>query len=168
MSWPCSKCCRAAVTQCALCTFDRKLATVEVDLGVGGWVDGDCDFCDQVAGQFTADTSAPLFICTWEYHNPTEGICGAVDGTLRITVFIKNTAPSWQWHVDVDLSPTGLPIQSRADYESTGSTSTDCFALGGDGSTDKLTLTKISESHIGPPPNLCSGALPNFIEIWAP
>ncbi len=170
MSYPCPPCCGRAFLDCGLCNFGRDIPTLEVDVGVGGWVDDACDFCDEVAGQYTLPVDE-LGRCLWEYHNPTEGLCGGGNGTLRINAqMVPNLVPPWKWEVEVFLGPPGGPgVISRAVYNSsTDTNSEDCFFFGGDGSTDKMTLQKTSDSHSGFPVPPCSGTLSTSIEMWAP
>ena len=43
----------------------------------------------------------------------------------------------------------------------------DCFALGGDGVGDKITIPKIADNHDGIAPP-CQGALPANVTMWVP
>ncbi len=140
-------------------------------MGVGGWVTpppgfGECDFCDDVAGQYTLDFTAG---CVWNFTQ--EDVCTSFGDDFDLTVELSHlpndtpaTCSNWQWDLVVTLAADVIGKAATATYRSSASTDNDCFDLGGEGTTDRITLTKFSETtEIG----ACQGNLPNTVEIWA-
>ena len=149
---------------CGRCSFVDKPESWVVDLGAGGWVDDDCDYCDQIAGQFTLDY---LSDCKWQYL--AESVCTFVfNYDLAIDLRYEETGGSdWRWWLQVDLRHPA--VSSVALYRSATSSNADCFNLGGEDSLNKITLNKFNEFHINSGSVFsCSGTLDDPIEIWVP
>lgn len=161
---PCEGCCGGF--NCGRCNFDDKPESWVVDLGAGGWIDDSCDYCDQIAGQFTLDH---LYDCRWQYLDAD--VCTylvSVTPDLDIDLRYEETGGSdWRWWLQVDLRT--ISITSAAQYRSATSSNPDCFDLGGENSSNKITLNKYNEFHIcSGAVCSCSGTLDDPIEIWVP
>lgn len=171
---PCRKCCPGP-GDCAECVFDSKPLEWFADLGIGGWNDDDCDYCDQVSGQYTLDLLNPSVpnSCTWRFLN--EGVCTLHAGLADLIITLSHNVPvpggNWNWRLDVEMEPQE-PIQERsiARYEtSTDTANENCWFFGGQGAGNKITLDKVSDDHyanflfFSPP---CQDALPAACEIW--
>ncbi len=165
MSWPCKKCCER---QCPLCTFGQpRPAEWEVDLAEGGLVDDRCDYCDQIAGQYNLSHASG---CEWDFFVGEVCIApftGTEDFRVEFQHFLVS-ANTWQWRVDVtlrDIVSQGGAVNMRIIYATTATTNNDCFHFGGQGTTDRIILTKSTDSFIQS--LVCTGDLPNMIEAWS-
>jgi len=170
MSWPCQPCCRGR--NCELCGFDARPAQWAVDLGTPfGLVDDRCDFCDQITGQYTLGRGVTdpnkLSVCQWGFASTD--VCDVPfisDLDLLVLFHHDFSAPSWNWRVDITLTDQLNNVHMRLGYETTGTTENDCWHFGGQGSTDKVTLTKTDENIQS---TLCtSTGLATTIEAWTP
>ncbi len=166
--------CCCVGTDCFICSFSGgRPGTWRVDLLGGGWIDEDCDYCDQVMGTFdVADFQVGnLPNCLWLYTDEEVCTFGPPNFnpiTFRIIVFEFNLGGGvWRWDVDVLFLEGGLA--QRAIYRSATSSTTDCFDLGGEDSTNKITLNKFSDVSSNAF-NICdiAGALPDPIFMWVP
>lgn len=181
--YPC--CCEPPeVTECFYCNFgDGDCVVPEsftVDFGSGGWIDDLCDYCDQLAGEFTLEHDAQancgalgILSRTYCYYWFPETVVCTIppfySGTLTLWMdFIHVDPASWKIRLNIAL---GFALSgSYAVYESADTDSTDCLALADPG-TGKITLTKQSEEHNTTPwpeepHGTCTGALPETIYIW--
>ncbi len=180
MSYPCPPCCGVASLNCTDCTFDVKPQEWKVDLGAASWVDsGDCDGCDQVAGEYTLTLNSGLGQCVWRYTQDdicTKPGCGCTGSTLSITLYRERISPfvgEWTWRLEVIISwasTTDSKCVRECWRPNAGtSTDTDCLDLGGDGSGNKIQMD--AGSCPGTPfcgTSLCTGSLNDPVHIWIP
>ncbi len=172
MSYPCPPCCGERTLTCEACSFDAYPTQWSVDLGAGGLIDDQCDFCDQIQGQYSLGlTTGCLWAgaapCQWEYS--AIGVCDYLGLDLLITLAHVFTSPTWIWQVDVVLlsdASSCSQVEVRIVYATaTPTEAEDCWHFGGQGSGDKITLTKVSEVIQS---SVCTGNLPATIDIWVP
>lgn len=165
------RCCCDDPVSCVCCDEPGPYAEMVLDLGAGGWTDDECDYCDQVAGEFTVTIFQQLF-CNWLYIE--EDVCldctdcqedGACIDTADFRIELQLvTFPACLWRAYVRIyQPVKDPSCScackiEAVYESAELESADCRDL-------PVTLTKVSETFDG---DACGGALPETITLKAP
>jgi len=140
-----------------------------LDLGAGGLMDDRCVECDTISGQYTLPKSTgcggpPDVTCDWgdSFGDlcSTDWYCGAK--TLSMCARIEDDlGGGWQWTARVEVG-SGISCSHISIFQSTGSTSDDCFALGGSGSSDKISLTRTSTINY----DLCTGTLPATVDLW--
>jgi len=159
MSNPCPQCCGQTMI-CKNCTFAQRTGSMVFDLGVGGWTDDPCFYCDQVAGEWTVPRTD---ICMWMYvENWPCGIGSLLQ--LDSQIDYGGSTSNWRWEFEVKITWSGYSNAS-AIYHSASSTEADCWALGGNSTDNKLTLTKQSDTA-GSTGVMCDGALPSTITAW--
>lgn len=165
--------------ECFLCNFGPNDCVIPqewtVDLGIGGWIDGSCNQCDQIAGQYVVSHnplgscrtySVPFdcsAFCRWEYSYDNLCYTGVVFGWADLYLFLSITDvafDTWKYRLRVILV-TSLVTLSVADYESSVGTDLNCLSVASE--SGKIALTKIAESHAY---GGCTGALPETIEVW--
>ncbi len=165
-------CCPVSESNCFGCTIAGGAPEeMIIDLGAGGWIDDDCDYCDQITGQYTLDKFST---CWWIYEEsnvciPTIWFHWPKQFFLQ-AVIVSGLVLDWRWEVRVLLHHYfvgGHPSDSIAIYHSAESSDSDCLILGGSGVDDKLQLDKTSESH-DPLYFACSGIMEDPIFLWIP
>jgi hypothetical protein len=142
-----------------------------VDLGSGGWTDDNCDYCDQISGEYTL---AKVLPCSWRYL--AEQVCQCDDppewayAQLVIDLFIAEDivdgSPYWRLYVQVDLQGC-WGSYSKAHYRSAQYNSNDnpdCWDVLDE--SDVATLTKYYEAHYDGARSMyiCAGTMPSTIE----
>ena len=158
---------------CPYCKFATKPTEWKADLGAGGWVDSvTCDFCDQVAGEYTLDLTDPASSCIWQYY--AEGVCGAMSSVVVTLKTRWVAAGQWKWRLDAVLykwttTDTTCIRQCWDSADSVFSANPNCYDLGGVGSGDKIQMDHVA---CGDSPfcgtSLCTGSLPDPVHIWVP
>ena len=163
---PCADCC-TRLLNCVDCSFAIRPDSWIVDVGVGGWIDSACNYCDQISGQYTLDDYINL--CEWRY-GPIPNVCTTVPWgwtpDFYIILWLQWVGETnWRVMVNVVLHYHDL-VYSSARYRTDATLDIDCWHFGGQGPGDKITLTKfVADTHANA---LCSGSMPNTIEAWAP
>jgi len=157
---------------CPLCLFENDRPTEWIaDLGVGGWVNASCDYCDQIGGEYTMPRWE-LPVCVWSTGEIVDVCTTAPFGYtpyLKVVLSHNRVAPEsteWRWRVFVQLHHADV-VYSHAYYVTDFTEDSDCWFFGGQDDEHKIELTKLggSEVHAG---GLCTGNLPNTIHIWVP
>lgn len=161
-SCPSCACTTDSPESCVCCDVDYPPAMEYViDLGVGGWTDDICGFCDTVAGEYllTADRS-----CGWSYVEEAEcpanagGLC--YPRVLEFNLRLESDGESCKWVFVLWTAAVCSPDQSIlsgiAVYESAAlATSQDCQLL-------PVTLSKTIDVN-----EVCGGNLPATITLEA-
>ena len=190
--------CCGPPNNCERCVFDPPPRPEQwiCDLGAGGWADDLCSHCDQVAGQYTLDHVAAAgqitarywigmqhwlygHVCLWVYQAldvcTFEDLVGAeqIDFDILLYHHSVGLGATWKWFAEVKLYVTPFyfppPYASWALYASEETDEANCLHFGGEDSTDKLTLTRYANQHVGVwVPDMCSGTLPATIDLWIP
>jgi hypothetical protein len=181
---------------CERCGFAAGIPPEFVaDLGAGGWVDDWCHECDEVAGQYTLGHHDPTGSpanpigrgwwitgmytydrrCYWSYF--VEDYC-LVDYLGMVNFHIdlwhaNHWQGGWYWTVEIRMQEDwwfdGPNAAIVAVYDSEVTDNSDCFFFDGQDSDNKMTLTKFREArNVYPEGGLCTGNLPETIELWVP
>lgn len=145
---------------CIFCTdFPEEFA---VDIGVGGWKDNGCDFCDQVAGVVVTQG---FFSCTTLSVDPN--VCGLHALIVRV-ILITSANPIVHYQVNVELVRNAFD-QRVTVYESATwnrQEEGDCLFLADE--DGKISVSRISSTDTGF--SACTSTaidpLPSTIEIW--
>lgn len=147
------------------CDCDDAPEEWTIDLGVGGWVDGLCERCDEIAGEWDTDEgfSFSSGVCRWRFlsrFDDPDPFCthDSIDLVMRVSV---GAAP-YRYRLEIELAPNTL-FGSDATYLSDQSSSSDCLDLAGE--DGRIPLHKVSEAHGGSPQTCASGALPDPVYI---
>jgi len=150
-------CCCETLTDCGPCTSPHT--DLVVDLGTSGWwTDGDCNWCDQPGGAYTASWNPVASPCEWWYVQAD--VCGTYDFFIQMQLIDDGGTYGFYGHVYIGYVTS---LRSLAYYKRDSLTDADCWSeADGDG---KLLLTKYDEHHWGSPA-ACSGTAPATIQIW--
>ncbi len=168
MSYPCPQCCGDRPVDCLRCDFDSKPTQWIADLGAGGWTNRNCDFCDQVSGQYTLDFEGS---CIWRYR--ADNVCTTFGSQTDLIITLSHdTSPpvpgdEWRWSFGVLLSPLSVAF-SNVTYATSGTTENDCWHFGGNGSTDKMTIQRFGAANCCAAVFPCNDILSTAVELWAP
>jgi hypothetical protein len=179
--YPC--CCDTGRT-CFHCCSDARDEYV-IDFGAGGLTDDNCDFCDQIAGEFTVRFDDSFtWICAWSYRENDvctddchgyQGCGDEEDFTFLILLHLEGVpfTTKCKWVLEVSLSNTGVEPDcdccsgGSAEYESAQFERGTC-------KNQPVSLTKQSENFDcggSTATNIfaaCGGALPGTITLKAP
>ena len=175
------------VITCATCPCgdfcDNNPTSIVVDLGAGGWVDEDCDYCDQVAGQFTltryynANFSGSCESrYSYEECPVCEELCTDRHAGFRILVNITYTVATDQYDVFVEVEIEANDNATELCFsKSDGTPSSSSIALYDDSVIDgppPLTVAQISNTHDAwgggatcPGLQVCTGTLAATVEV---
>ena len=168
MSYPCPPCCGGSFG-CPRCTFDNRPSEWIADLTGFAMVDRFCDYCDQVTGEYTMAFASTA--CVWEFSDPD--VCRSGGGQTDLSVSLGYTnVGSTAWKLLALATLNNLSGgHTSVWYETTGTTDSNCWFFGGQGSTDKVTLDYQSDVSIGTawPCSTTPGTpYPATITTWAP
>lgn len=138
---------------------DSASSRYDVDLGVGGWVDGTCNACDLVAGSFTVTLLSFGASCSWFYGQNNWCTVGGY-GPLRLEISLSmfRTGPTTcRFVLGIRLvTQSGsafIGAGAMAQYSATISTSTSCIGA--------FTLNRDFNFAVG----ICTGTLPASIVV---
>jgi len=148
--------------QCgALCYFTGTVPEEMVlDVGVGGLIDLNCGYCNQVQGEYTL--SSIYGACLWRYEENNVCVWGLNSRNLLVELNLLGIAGAWYFLATVKLWILGGPGGDAAQFQSAVSESDDCLALLDE--NGKIPLTKIYETW-GPACDPAS-AMPDTIYAW--
>jgi len=142
-------------------------ADLTVDLGVGGLVDDECDYCDQIAGEYIVSDGGNFGVNTCFWYYLAEAVCeyyyfGQKIFHFDIYAYILKFGAGYRWTVLARLLYSGA-AGYIARYYSATMTSSDCWA---DADQDgKIELTRSSEER-GNLGCLATSSLPSTIHLW--
>jgi hypothetical protein len=163
---------------CPYCLVNKQPKTaIILDLGAGGLVDGSCNNCDQVRGEYTLIGAQEGTICQYRFTQfpicnvtgPLVPIMGKLDMIAYIVQLSDLSATQWVAIIEVTAqNPTGSPFilgsyKYQALYSGLLTTNYHCDET-------PVTLTRYGSTHFTSPflSSLCTGDLPATIELRQP
>lgn len=154
------------VITCATCPCggsfcDSIPASITVDIGAGGWVDEDCNYCDQVLGQYTltmtSSYSAEAYCEAYYQYDECpvcEELCTDRHAGFRIQAYIKYTIATAKYEVQVFVS-----------IEANDNETALCFAKD-DATPSSWAQAYYNEAAIDGPPPLTIDQTSNAHQAW--
>jgi hypothetical protein len=160
--------CPVCPTACGCHASHVPRGNYTVDFGAGGWTDGGCDYCDQVAGDFILGEWTDGVECTANYidhevcdYSTCAGGGNNINGLIIRLSLISAGGGQLKWRLDVALGPIVITDPSCPDNDAVARYESDPF------DTDEcdvvpVTLSKVSDVISA---DLCGGSLPSTISI---
>jgi hypothetical protein len=164
----CADCPCGSEPECACC--DSAATSWTVDFGAATLVDDDCDYCDQIAGEFVLDDDSNMFNgCRGSYYDAvvcTVDANDCNDGDVSFYIGFNISGTPCKLSVDVRMTFTSSTTCSGWVYEARYELTLAADEIADCNGTEH-TLTKVSETmdEYDAGKQYCTGNFPDAITL---